>query len=59
MDRKCLNCIWHDRCHEDEACESYEPLSLEEQEDAEAEAYNEDLRMRHEFYLEQVAEQDS
>lgn len=56
--RKCENCIWFDQCHEDEVCDSYEPTSLEEQEVMEIESYEEDLRMRHEFYMEQVAEQD-
>lgn len=57
--RKCENCIWFDQCHEDEACDSYEPASFEEQEDMEIEAYEKDLRMRHELYTEQVEEQDA
>ena len=56
-DRK--NCIWFDQCHEDEACESYDPVSFEEQEAMDIEAYEEDLRMRHEIYMEQVKEQNS
>ena len=59
MSKKCENCIWFDQCHEDEVCDSYEPASLEEQEAMEFEAYEEDLRMRHELYMEQVEEQDS
>lgn len=57
--KNCKNCIWFDQCHEDEVCDSYEPASLEEQEATEIEAYEEDLHMRHELYMEQVAEQDS
>lgn len=56
--RKCENCIWFDRCREDEACDSYEPASLEGQEVIDRETYEEDLRTRHELYMEQVAEQD-
>lgn len=56
--RKCENCIWFDQCHEDEACDNYEPASLEEQEAIDIEAYGEDLHMRHELYMEQVAEQE-
>lgn len=56
--KKCENCIWFDQCHEDEACDSYEPASLEEQEVMELEAHEEDLRMRHKFYMEQVSEQN-
>ena len=59
MSKKCENCIWFDQCHEDETCDSYEPASLEEQEVIDIEAYEEDLRTRHEFYMEQVEEQDS
>lgn len=59
MSKKCENCIWFDQCHEDEVCDSYEPASLEEQEAMDIEAYEEDLRMRHEHYMEQVEEQDS
>lgn len=57
--KNCKNCIWFDQCHEDEVCDSYEPASLEEQEAMGIEAYEEDLRMRHELYMEQVEEQDS
>ena len=32
IDKKCENCIWFDKCHEGEACDNYEPSSLEEQE---------------------------
>ena len=56
--KNCKNCIWFDQCHEDEACDSYEPASLEEQEAMDIEVYEEDLRMRHAYYMEQVAEQD-
>ena len=59
MSKKCENCIWFDQCHEDEVCDSYEPASLEEQEAMDIEAYEEDLRMRHKLYMEQVEEQDS
>ena len=59
MSKKCENCIWFDQCHEDEVCDSYEPVSLEEQEAMEIEAYEKDLRMRHKLYMEQVKEQDS
>ena len=59
MSKKCENCIWFDQCHEDEVCDSYEPASFEEQEAMDIEAYEEDLRMRHELYMEQVEEQDS
>lgn len=59
MSKKCENCIWFDQCHEGEVCDSYEPASLEEQEAMEIEAYEKDLRMRHELYMEQVEEQDS
>ena len=58
IDRKCKNCIWFDQCHEDEACDSYEPASLEEQEEIDAAEYEADLRMRHEHYQSQVSEQD-
>ena len=57
--KNCKNCIWFDQCHEDEVCDSYEPASLEEQEAMDIEAYEEDLRMRHEYYMEQVEGQDS
>lgn len=57
--KNCKNCIWFDQCHEDEVCDSYEPASLEEQEAMDIEAYEEDLRMRHGLYMEQVEEQDS
>lgn len=57
--KNCKNCIWFDQCHEDEVCDSYEPASLEEQEAMDIEACEEDLRMRHELYMEQVEEQDS
>lgn len=57
--KNCKNCIWFDQCHEDEVCDSYEPASLEEQEAMDIEAYEEDLRMRHKLYMEQVEEQDS
>lgn len=56
--RKCENCIWFDQCHEDEACDNYEPASLEEQEAIDIEAYDKDLHMRHALYMEQVAEQE-
>ena len=59
MSKKCENCIWFDQCHEDEICDSYAPASLEEQEAMDIEVYEEDLRMRHELYMEQVEEQDS
>lgn len=59
MSKKCENCIWFDQCHENEVCDSYEPASLEEQEAMDIEVYEEDLRMRHEYYMEQVEEQDS
>ena len=59
MSKKCENCSWFDQCHEDEVCDSYEPASLEEQEVMEIEAYEKDLCMRHEMYMEQVEEQDS
>lgn len=55
---KCENCIWFDQCHENEACDNYEPASLEEQETIDTEAYEEDLLMRHELYMEQVSKQD-
>lgn len=57
--KNCKNCIWFDQCHEDEVCDSYEPASLEEQETMDIETYEDDLRMRHELYMEQVEEQDS
>lgn len=57
IDKKCINCIWHDQCHEDEVCDSYEPASIEEQEVIDAEEYARDLFMRHEYYQEQIDEQ--
>lgn len=59
MSKKCENCIWFDRCHEDEVCDSYDPASLEELEAMDIEAYEKDLHMRHELYMERVEEQDS
>ena len=59
MKKKCESCIWYDKCHEEEACEYYEPTSTEEQELAEKAEYEEDLRMRHELYQEQVEEQNT
>lgn len=56
--KNCKNCIWFDQCHEDEACDSYEPVSLEEQDAMDAAEYEKDLRERHEIYQEQIAEQD-
>lgn len=56
--RKCENCIWVDQCHEDEACDYYEPASLEEQESIDIESYEEDIHMRHRLYMEQTTEQD-
>lgn len=56
--KKCENCIWFDQCHEDEVCDDYTPASAEEEEAMEIKAYKEDLRMRHEIYSQQVAEQD-
>ena len=56
--KNCKNCIWFDQCHEDEACDNYEPASLEEREDMDSTEYARDLRMRHEMYQEQVVEQD-
>ena len=56
MNRKCENCIWFDKCHEAEACD--DPASFEEQEAIDIEEYEDDLHMRHEVYMEQVAEQD-
>ena len=57
MSKKCENCIWFDQCHEDEACEYYDPASTEEQEAMQIAEYNADLLMRHELYEEQIAEQ--
>lgn len=56
MNKKCENCIWFDQCHEDEACENYEPASIDEQEAMEIAEYAADLQMRHELYQEQVLE---
>lgn len=56
--RKCKNCIWFDQCHEDEVCDDFEPASLEEQEAMSIEEYEADLRMRNEYYQEQISEQD-
>ena len=56
---KCEGCIWFGRCHEDGDCESYDPVSTEEQEVIEALEYESELRMRHELYREQIAEQHS
>lgn len=58
MDRKCENCIWSDKCHEEEACDGYEPAFLEEQEDIDVAAYNADIRMRYEYYQAIVTEQN-
>lgn len=59
MNKKCENCIWCDRCHDSETCEYYESESFKEQEDADIEAYNADLRLRHEIYSAHIAEQNS
>lgn len=55
--KNCKNCIWFDQCYEDEACDSYEPMSIEEQEAVDAEGYERELLMRHEHYQEQIDEQ--
>lgn len=58
IDKKCENCIWFDKCHEGEACDDYEPSSIEEQEALDMEEYERDLSERHMVYMEQIKEQD-
>ena len=56
--RQCENCIWFDQCHEDEACDCYEPASIDEQEAIEIAEYEADLHIRYDIYQELIVEQD-
>lgn len=54
--RKCEKCIWFDQCHQDAACDDFEPAAIEELEDMEVAEYEADLRMRQECYQEEIDE---
>lgn len=45
--KNCRNCIWHDQCGSDRACEYYEEFDAE---DIGLEVYENDLRIRYEDY---------
>lgn len=56
--RRCEHCIWFDQCREDETCDCYEPASIKEQESTDIAEYLSDVSMRHEYYQEQIVEQN-
>ena len=58
MSKECKNCIWFDKCGQEDVCESYEPSSTEEEESANAAAYEDDLKNRHTLYKRQIFEQN-
>ena len=57
--RKCENCIWVDQCAQEVACEDYCPASQDELEEIQCDEFNSDLKDRHEYYHEQIEEQNS
>lgn len=57
--KKCENCVWFDTCAQEVACGDYSPVSVEEEEIAQLEEYEDDLRNRHEDYQELIEEQNS
>lgn len=50
---RCEDCVWFEQCGSDEACELYDPVEGDGEED-----YLSDLRMRQEAYDEQLDEQN-
>lgn len=57
--KKCENCIWFDQHGQGEPCKYYDPVSDEEFDVDDEDAYELDLRERQELYMKQVEEQDS
>lgn len=55
--KNCQDCIWFDQCCENEACDNYEGASADEQVSMDVMEYEEDLRVRHNLYQRQIAEQ--
>lgn len=55
-EHKCSECIWLDQCGCDQVCDMFEGLTSDEEIEAE---YESDLRERHEYYMEQIEEQNA
>lgn len=56
MSRSCRNCIWFEQCHEDEACDCYDPVVLNEQDEADVADYEAELEVRFKTYQRQISE---
>lgn len=57
--RKCEDCIWFDKCNEQESvCEDYYPASEEECDEMLSKQYVADLDERHKYYQELIKEQE-
>lgn len=56
--RECRNCVWYGQCGDSGVCEWYEADETVSNAEPE-EYYEQDLRYRHELYIQQINEQDS
>lgn len=56
--KKCEGCIWFDMCGCDDVCGDYTPIDDTEIEEVVLADYRDDLRSRHEEYIELIEEQN-
>lgn len=54
--KKCENCIWFGKCNSAEACDDYYPTGDDTMDVA---FYEQDLKERHEEYMELIDEQNA
>lgn len=56
--KKCANCIWGDVCDGSDGCDFFHTTRIEDEEEALADEYRDDLDERHSLYMELLEEQN-
>lgn len=54
--KKCIGCVWYDKCPEEEACEDYDPIDEEEMDELRRAEYELELRRRQSAYISVIKE---